>query len=59
MLQQLLENDIPDQLKVVIRTTDNEKIVDEENDGYVLVEEDVCARSDGNNHFGFFIFLSS
>ena len=55
-LRQLPEDDIPDQLKAVIRTTDNEKIVDEENDGYVPIEEDVCARSDGNNDFGLSVF---
>ena len=57
ILQQLPEDDIPDQLKAVIRTTDNEKIVDEENDGYVPVEEDVCAQGfDGHDQFGSFFF---
>ena len=58
-LQQLPEVDIPEQLKMVIRTTDDEKIVDEENDGYVPVEREVCAGVDSDNvHFIIIITLS-
>ena len=56
-LQRLPEDDIPAQLKAVIRTTVNEKIVDEENDGYVPVEEDICPDADDNNNFGLFFFF--
>lgn len=35
LLQQLPEDDIPDQLKAMIHMTDNEKIVDKENESYV------------------------